>query len=146
MSGDQAALAPESGVSLRAVRGAFPIGAVLGGAGLAGAAGVWLLSTYQAALVICYFKAVTGLPCLTCGGTRATLRLLHLDLAGALAMNPLVTLAGLAIAAWAVADLVLLTRGRALRAFVSRPVARVLRVAVPLLVLANWVYLMAVGR
>ena len=146
MSGHEAVAGPESGVALRAVRGAFPIGAALGAAGLAGAAAVWVLGSLQLALVVCYFKAVTGLPRLTCGGTRAAMRLLGLDLAGALAMNPLVTLAGLAIAAWALADLVLLVRGRALRLEVSRPVARALRIAIPFLLAANWVYLIAVGR
>jgi Protein of unknown function (DUF2752) len=146
MSHEEAALAPVRRVALRAERGAFPIGAALGAAAAVGATGVMLLGTYHVSFVVCYFKLITGLPCLTCGGTRATARLLRLDPAGALAMNPLVTLVGFAVAAWAVADLVLLTRGRALRMSVGPPVARALRIAIPLAVVANWAYLIAAGR
>lgn len=146
MSGDEAIFPPSPGLSLRAVRGAFPIGAALGASAVAGAGGVFLLSSYHLSFVVCYFKLMTGLPCLTCGGTRATVRLLSLDPAGALAMNPLVTLAGFLVAAWAIADVALLTRGRALRVGVSPQVARVLRIAIPLAVAANWAYLIAAGR
>lgn len=145
MSGD-VAVAPERRMALRAVPGAFPIGGVLGLAGLAGAAAVYLLSAYRISYVVCYFKLVTGIPCMTCGGTRATMRLLRLDLAGALAMNPLVTVFGMLVAAWALADAVLFFRRRALRLQVSPAVARALRIAIPLAVLVNWGYLIAAGR
>jgi hypothetical protein len=130
----------------RAVPGAFPVGALTAAAGALGAAAVILLSTYKLPMILCYFKLVTGHPCLTCGGTRAAVRLLRLDPAGALTMNPLVTVAGLLVAAWGVADLVLLTRGRALRVELGPGAARVLRIALPLAVVANWIYLIAVGR
>jgi hypothetical protein len=132
--------------ALRAVRGAFPVGAALALAGVLGASGVILLGSARLSFIVCYFKLITGLPCLTCGGTRASIRLLHLDPAGALAMNPLVTLAAFVLAAWAAADLVLLTRGRALRVELGPAAVRVLRVALPIAVLANWAYLIAAGR
>jgi len=146
MSGDETVLRPEGGVRFRAEPGAFPVGAVLGAAAGLGAAAVLLLSTYKISFAICYFKLFTGLPCLTCGGTRAAIRLIRLDPAGALAMNPLVTLGGLLVAAWAAADLVLLTRRRALRVSMSPAAVRALRILIPLAVVANWAYLIAAGR
>ena len=78
---------------------------------------------------MCVFKATTGYPCMTCGGTRALVRLAHLDLLGALAMNPLVALGLMALVLE-----------------VGPTLGRVLRVTVVPLLLANWAYLIAVGR
>ena len=47
---------------------------------------------------------------------------------------------------WAVADLVLLPRRRALGLEVPKPLGFALRVAALVLFLANWVYLIAAGR
>jgi Protein of unknown function (DUF2752) len=145
MSGESV-VGPARGGALRAVPGAFPLGAVIALAGVLGASAVILLGTYRLSAIVCYFKLFTGYPCLTCGGTRAAVRLLMLDPAGALAMNPLVTVAGLVIAAWGAADIALLTRRRALRMELGPGAVRVLRVAVPIAILANWAYLIAVGR
>ncbi|MFI5168247.1 MAG: DUF2752 domain-containing protein [Thermoanaerobaculales bacterium] len=46
----------------------------------------------------CPFRAITGIPCPTCGTTHAAVALLHGDLTAALAANPLASLAGLAFA------------------------------------------------
>lgn len=70
----------------------------------AGAAGVALLYRYEPTSVRffpdCPLYACTGLLCPGCGTLRATHRLLHGDLAGALSMNPLMVLA-LPFLAWA---------------------------------------------
>ena len=52
----------------------------------------------------CPWYALTGLYCPGCGSTRALHSLVHADLAGALAMNPLLVLA-LPVLAWLWADL-----------------------------------------
>jgi hypothetical protein len=110
------------------------------------AAVVGLLGLDRLPLTFCVFKGLTGWPCPTCGSTRAVARLFHLDPAGALAMNPFTTLVAVVIAAWAVVDLLLLPRRRALRVEVSPRTARWLRVAALVGFLANWVYLMIAGR
>ena len=92
------------------------------------------------------FKALAGLPCPTCGSTRALGRLIRLDLAGALAMNPLATVALVALALWALADVGLLARGRALDVEMGQPLGRAVRFAAVAAVLANWLYLLAAGR
>jgi hypothetical protein len=91
-------------------------------------------------------KVLTGLPCPTCGSTRALGRLFALDMAGAFAMNPLTALAALTLGAWAVADLVLLPRRRALGLEVAPHTGSLLRVAAVAAIALNWAYLLASGR
>ncbi len=76
--------------------------------GTFGFASVLALSPWLSALArfapACPFHALTGMPCPGCGATRAALALARGDVAGALAWNPLATLAlvgGLAAAALA---------------------------------------------
>lgn len=145
MSASSAALAARR-TALHAVPGAVPVGAILGGLGVAGVGVLFLLRALDLHGVVCYFKLATGLPCLTCGGTRAAWSLLELDPAGAVAMNPLATVAVVTIAAWALADLGLLPRGSALRLRLSPRAANAARVCAVVALVANWAYLIAAGR
>lgn len=131
---------------LRTPVGRLPLGAIFGGIGLAATGAVGLLHLDRLGFPVCVLKAVTGLPCPACGGTRALGRLFALDLPGAFAMNPLVTAGALVLVPWAIADLVLLTRGRALDAELAAPLGRGLRVAAVLAVFGNWAWLVASGR
>lgn len=91
----------------------------------------------------CLFHTVTGIPCLTCGSTRATRALVHGDLAGALSWNPLMTaflgLLALYVAYCLVVAVFNLPRLRIDR--FTRPEANVLRIAAVLLLVVNWIYL-----
>jgi Protein of unknown function (DUF2752) len=132
--------------SLRARPGAVPLGAILAGCALVAITMVALLPLDRLPFSLCVFKATTGIPCMTCGTTRALARLARFDLAGALAMNPLTTLGTLALGPWAAADLLLLLRGRALSLELSPAAARVARIAAVAAVLTNWAWLIAAGR
>ena len=150
MSGEGPGVA-EGAADGRAVRatataGAAPLGAIFGGIGLLVAAVVGTLGLDRVPLTFCVFKGLTGLPCPTCGSTRAVARLFGFDPAGALAMNPFTTVVAVVIAAWAVVDLLLIPRRRALRVGFSPTLARVLRIAAFIAFIANWVYLLLAGR
>jgi hypothetical protein len=122
---------------------AFPVGAAIAGGGAVAGLGVRLLHLDHLPIPLCTFRALTGIPCMGCGGTRAVGSLARLDVMGALAMHPLVTVLALAIALWGLIDVVLLVRRRAL---VFQLTARdVLTVTWTLvgLGLVNWVYLIA---
>lgn len=92
----------------------------------------------------CPLKALVGLPCPTCGSTRAALALSHLDLSTALALNPLATAGWLGFVGggW-------LAGGAAA---IDRPLRRLelpsslaFRLTLPAVLLANWVYLVLAG-
>jgi uncharacterized protein DUF2752 len=133
-------------VRLSARAAAPPLGAIFGAIGLVAAGAVRLLHLDRIPFSLCLFKAFTGLPCPTCGTTRALGRLYALDFTGALRMNPFATLLAVVVVAWALADLALLPRRQALDVEVSPRIAFALRVGALVLFLANWVYLVAAGR
>jgi len=123
-----------------------PLGLVFAGAGLVVGAAVLVLRLDRLPFALCAFKQITGLPCPTCGGTRALGRLAALDLPGAFAMNPLAVAAAGVVALWALADLALLPRRQSLRLSVRPDLGFPVRVAVVLLAAANWAYLVLSGR
>ncbi|MFQ5718700.1 MAG: DUF2752 domain-containing protein [Acidobacteriota bacterium] len=113
-----------------------------------GMAAVWFAPQVLPAWPRCVVKATTGIPCPTCGGTRAAVALLHGHLLQALTWNPLVGLglAGLALYlpyAW-------LTMAGVIRpvrtGWTTPPMPVWLRWTLPALLAANWIYLLAVGR
>ena len=133
-------------VRFTAVPGALPLGAILAGIGVLAGAAVGLLHLDALPFTVCVFKLTTGLPCVTCGSTRALGRLVHGDLYGAWLMNPLAASGALALLPWAAADLLLMMRGRALGVELAPAAARAARIAVVAAALANWAYLVAAGR
>lgn len=137
---------PFPGFRLHAAPGRLPLGAILGAIGLVGAGAVAVLGLHRLPFPVCLFKLATGLPCPTCGSTRAAAHLTHLDVAAAFVMNPLATAGMLLIGAWAVADALLLMRGRALDLQVGPRLGVVLRVGAAAAVALNWAYLIAAGR
>ena len=49
----------------------------------------------------CPIKSALGVPCPTCGGTRAIIALKQLDITGAFSLNPLVTIGMFLSGIWA---------------------------------------------
>lgn len=132
-------------VRLVAVRGGRPLGAILASCGLLAGALVLLLHLDRLPFPVCLFKQITGLPCLSCGGTRALGQLALFHVEAALRVNPLAMLVSVSVLAWGAADAALLPSGRALGLELSAPARRVARVAALGLLLANWVYLVVAG-
>jgi hypothetical protein len=141
-----AAAAAPARAGLRLVPGGLPLGAVLGALALVGGAAVRWLHLDRMGFTLCTFKATTGLPCMTCGGTRTLALLARGDLAGALAMNPLVAVAFFVLVPWALADLLLWTRGRALGLDLGRAGQRWLMIAGAAALVVNWAYVIVMGR
>jgi hypothetical protein len=133
-------------LALVARPGAAPLGAIFGGIGLLGGGLVALLHLDRLPFTVCFFKAFTGWPCLSCGSTRAVARLFALDLSGALRMNPLFALGALALLPWALVDLWLWGQGSALAVEAAPASKRLLRALALLALIANWAYLLAVRR
>ncbi len=125
---------------------AFPYFAAAAGVTLTGIAGVAALGIDRLSLGICLFKAMTGLPCLSCGTTRGLGLLARGDLAGALAMNPLFTGGVLLLLLLGAAEAALLLRGRVLRLEPSPATVRAAWVALGVATIVNWIWLLASGR
>lgn len=96
------------------------------------------------ALPPCPIKGLTGLPCLTCGATRAAQALARGDLVESLAANPLAGVAWMALVGGGIVAGARAAAGRSLREPDWRwsPPARWGLVA---LLLANWIYLIGAG-
>lgn len=87
----------------------------------------------------CPFRALTGVPCATCGTTRAAVALLHGDLASALAANPGAALAGVAFLAGGMLAPLWLAAGGRVPDLVS-PAPAWLRAAIVAAIAANWAW------
>ena len=93
----------------------------------------------------CPFRAITGIPCPTCGTTHAALALLNGRFGDAFSANPLATLAGIAFVGggllapvwaafnWSVPE-------------IRAPLPRWARAAIVAALLTGWVYLMVTTR
>ena len=92
---------------------------------------------------LCTFRSITGLPCFTCGSTRAGIAFLQGDLGMAWRFNPLMSLA---MGGMALFDLyalgVLLTGAPRLRIALSRFSARGVVALLGAAALVNWIYLL----
>ena len=103
---------------------------------------VRLANAWGLALPECKFRAVTGVPCLGCGSTRAALALSRGEWLAALTWNPAAALGALVVGVvflvWLV-DLVFGTRGIAnsKRCLTGAPLAWAVGVGLAL----NWIYL-----
>ena len=84
-----------------------------------------------------------GVPCLTCGSTRALLALARFDVGQALSWNPLAAAAAILLVLGGIGALGAALAGRGVEA--PRP-SPALRAAVALAVAANWAFLVAAGR
>jgi hypothetical protein len=93
----------------------------------------------------CPFKAMTGLPCATCGMTHAFVHLAHGELLESLRASPAGAL--LAAVAWSFAVAAVLRLALALRwPSLSRDAARAVAIAGGVALLANWAFLVVASR
>jgi len=110
-------------------------------------AGLWLAAAATVVVTnavtgrhdtLCLLRTMTGLPCPTCGGTRATLALAGGQWAAALRYNPLVTVAWPCLTAWLVLRFGF---GRRLPVAVRAGLHRRIWWILVLALVANWAYL-----
>lgn len=113
---------------------------------LVGASILLVAATWLAAglpLPPCHFKALTGIPCVTCGATRCVASLGHGDVAAAIRYNPAVFLAS-AVAGvyWLYATAVSAFKLPRLRVSpASRRLSTFVRFSLLASLAANWLYL-----
>jgi hypothetical protein len=120
------------------------LGLLWGGAALALIAASPFAARLAAAMPLCLFKSLTGIPCLSCGAGRAALALARLDLAEALAWNPLAALAWMALVVGGLAAGVTALANRPLPGW-PRDLPRRAKLGVLAVALADWLYLVERG-
>ena len=112
------------------------------GLGLYSAALVW----FHAPGLQCRFRQVTGLPCPTCGATRAAECFLHLDFTAAVAFNPLVSAAAAAAVVFSLYVFAVRLSGLPrIAVSLSRQDRTWMAVVLGSALLANWAYLLVSG-
>jgi hypothetical protein len=95
-------------------------------------------------LPACPLKSTVGIPCLTCGSTRAALALARFDPWAAFNLNPLATAGWLVLVVGGLIAGFLALNGRPLRE-PSWQLSLSGRLALVLVLLANWAYLIQAG-
>ena len=92
----------------------------------------------------CNFLALTGHPCVTCGATRAALQFAHGNFTAAWLLNPLVSVGYVAIALFDLYAIAVLSLGLPRLRFRTLSVfeKKAGRVAILVLLVANWSYLL----
>jgi hypothetical protein len=104
-------------------------------------------SQFEIPVPVCPLKHITGIPCPTCGGTRALRALGHGAVLAALRWNPLVTIAALAAIPFLIyAAAVTIFRWPRVRVLFAPADQRWLRAAAWIAILANWAFLIFDGR
>jgi len=99
-------------------------------------------SQFEIPVPLCPLKHITGIPCPTCGGTRALRALGHGAVVAALRWNPLVTIAALAaIPVLVYAAVVTVFRWPRVRVLIPPADQRWLRALAWMAILANWAFL-----
>ena len=92
----------------------------------------------------CPVKSISGLPCPTCGATRAAVALADFDPWTALGLNPLVAIVWIGLVLGGLAALAWVVNGRPLPGL-PRKLSPQQRLAAVAMLAINWVYLVIVG-
>ena len=97
----------------------------------------------HAGISFCYFKALTGYACFTCGTTRALGHLARFDLPAAFAVQPLVTVGTLVLLLWGALDAALVLFGKRTTVRLEGRALRGATVLLMGLATLNWIYLLS---
>ena len=125
--------------------GDLPVGALLFACILFIPLGAYYVDSGAFTFSECGIKASFGIPCLSCGATRATLHLLHGDFVDAIQMQPLVISLYALIVVWGSASLWAMRRNRTYFPELSVKEGVSFVALCVVVVLGNWVYLLKAG-
>lgn len=105
-------------------------------------AGVHFAAQWHLPLPVCWMRVLTGIPCPGCGSTRCLIALARFDIAQAFRFNPMTFTAFVVLIAWFLLWTVEQCFRRQWLAIAYQKIQRLpLAVIVPVIVVANWIYL-----
>lgn len=125
--------------------GDIPIGALLLAVICFAPIGGYLIDHGRFQFSECGVKAAFGIPCLSCGATRATLHFLHGNWIDAFLMQPLVFVIYIAILIWGVFSLRAVVHRRTYFPEFSLKEGIAVTIAMLAVVIGNWFYLLEAG-
>jgi hypothetical protein len=123
----------------------FPVGAAILGGLFFMPLTAALVERNLVALGSCGVKEVLGVPCLTCGSTRATLELMSGHVLDALSLQPLMISLYLVLGAWGTTSFCAFLAGRSIDLTWTVQESRWLKVSLVFVPLINWWYLLEMG-
>ena len=125
--------------------GEIPVGAILMVPLFFLPLGAFLVGTDTIDLGICGFKMMFGLPCLTCGSTRATLHLLDGSLLEALRHQPMMLSIYALLLVWGALSLWAFATRKSLKLKLTDREDWALKAVIVGVPCGNWAYLIAAG-
>jgi Zn-dependent protease with chaperone function len=100
-----------------------------------------IFKNYLETLPACVFKEATGIPCLTCGGTRSIVALSDLHIAQAFLFNPLLMMIFAASILFSLLVALGFVFHRRIEVRLNATEARIARIFVAAAIASNWAYL-----
>lgn len=107
--------------------------------------GGWMLEHGVTSFGRCGMKTAFGVPCLSCGATRGTLRLFHGDPFGAIAFQPMMMLIYASLLVWGMISLWGVIKRRRVVLYLSDREDTIFKVLIIAIPVANWLYLYKMG-
>jgi hypothetical protein len=118
-----------------------PVHIIWGAMIIFGLFGVRAMRDFLPLMPPCIFRLLTGIPCLTCGGTHCAAALSQLDLAAAFLANPLIMLSLTALLLFSLLYLSGVLLKKRLQITLSPFEKQGIRISAIFLVAINWIYL-----
>lgn len=126
-------------------RGDVPVGALVMLPLFALPLGAWAIEQGHVTFSTCGMKRLAGIPCLSCGSTRATLHLFEGEIGAAFAMQPMMMSLYVLLLVWGLVSLVSFARDRRVSLDLTRREDIAFKAALVLLPALNWAYLIYAG-
>ncbi len=89
----------------------------------------------------CIFRTITGIPCLTCGGSHCVVALSHINPLASFLYNPLIMISCIGLILFSLGYAFAIIFRRRFSLALSKTEKRIIRIAIVLLMGANWAYL-----
>ena len=94
---------------------------------------------------MCSLKMLVGIPCMTCGSTRATMRLLYGDVLSAFLLQPMMIAIYFGVGVWGIVSFTSFLLDKRVRIILSDKLSLGWKISLAVIPLVNWAYLIAVG-
>lgn len=107
--------------------------------------GAYLVESNALTLPVCGLKQAVGLPCLSCGATRATLNLLHGNLFTAISYQPMVMLIYVVLIVWGIISTWALVKQQSVSFELSKLQRWLIGSLFLIIPVVNWFYLVKAG-